>query len=138
MFATQAAIAYDVATFTGDGTLAALVTGGWHLDAAPQGTVEPYGVIHQQSAPDVRTLNRYLIHTDVLVTIRVIGDQSLMSTLVSAYKRVDDLLDVKNVTAPDGTAIAAIERESELTIPELVAGKLKMALGGTYRHYVTT
>jgi hypothetical protein len=138
MFATEAAIAFAYATLNGDSTLAALVTGGWHLDLAPAGSTEPYGVIHQQSAPDTRTMNAYLIHTDVLLTVRVIGSQTLMNTLVSAAQRVDTLLGRTSGTAPDGTVITACYRENELAIPELVGGVLKMALGGTYRHIVTT
>jgi hypothetical protein len=138
MFATASAIQYDYNALANDGTLAALVTGGWHMDAAPAGTVEPYGVLHQQSAPDMRTINAFLIHTDPLITVRVIGNQSIYATLLSAAQRVDVLLDVKNVTAPDGTRIAAIVRENELNIPELVGGILKSAVGGTYRHIVTT
>lgn len=138
MFATAAAIAFDYALLTGDATLAGLVTGGWHLDAAPDGTSEPYGVLHQQSAPDMRTMNAYLIHTDPLITVRVIGSQALYTTLLTAAQRVDTLLGRTSGTAPDGTVITAVYRENELNIPELVGGVLKTALGGTYRHIVTT
>lgn len=138
MFASAAALAFDYATLTTDATLQGLVTGGWYQDMAPDGTAEPYGVLHVQSAPDMRTMNAYLIHTDPLITIRVIGAQSLYPTLLAAAQRVDALLDRTNGTAPDGTIITACYREDELSIPELVGGILKTALGGTYRHIVTT
>jgi hypothetical protein len=138
VFATGSAIGYAYTTLAGDSTLAALVTGGWHLDAAPSGTTEPYGVIHQQSATDDRTMRADLIAVEVLLTVRVIGSASVYATLLSAAARVDTLLDVKNVTAPDGNRIAAIVRESELSIAELVSGVVKHAVGGVYRTIVTT
>jgi hypothetical protein len=138
MFATASAIAFDYNLLSNDATLQGLVTGGWHLDQAPAGTVEPYGVIHQQSAPDMRTMNAFLMHTDPLITIRVIGSQTLYPTLLQAAQRVDALLGRTSGVAPDGQTITACYRENELNIPELVSGVIKSAVGGTYRHIVTT
>jgi len=86
----------------------------------------------------MRTVNAFLIHTDPLITIRVIGNQSIYATLLSAAQRIDALLGRTSGTAPDGTVITACYRENELNIPELVGGILKSAVGGTYRHIVTT
>lgn len=129
-------LAWLSATLTGDATLAALVTGGWHEDPAPEATAaagETYGTVRLQApVSDLDAVGSHRIWEDGLYLVQVIKEGRSTAALKPAADRVDVLLHRTSGTTAGGRVLSSV-REGLFYSPEVTNGRHYRRLGGFYR-----
>lgn len=126
---------YLISKLSSDSVLANDAPGGvFRVMAAPT-TQPPYTIIASHSGADVLSMNGFRIMTDLLYQVFVAGPSAMMSQIISAASRVDDLLRLSSGMVTGGYVLSCI-RESPIELDEEVVGELWLRMGGLYRLYV--
>lgn len=132
------ALEFLITTLSGDSTLTGVTgyaPGGVYRVMAPPSTVAPYIIVASHSGADVLSINAFRIMSDLLYQIRAVGPSAMMTQIVNAASRIDDLLKLASGTANGGYVLSTF-RESPLELDEEVLGELWVSMGGLYRLYV--
>jgi hypothetical protein len=120
-------------TLGGDTTLLGLADGGVHNGSrAPQGTAYPLVLFFHMSGVDAAAVGAFRIWSDMIWTVKAVGEGPLYDDLDPIMARVDALLQRASGAAVDGT-ICSVDRQTTIEYEELVAGDEFRHLGATYR-----
>ena len=121
------------ATLTGDTQLAALLPGGWHTPAAPEGTTGRYGVFSHYDPDDVTSHNGTRIMVRPVYTVRAVADvESYDAGLEASADRIDALLQRSAGGTARTAAIFTSVRRYPYQDMTLFEGKQFRSLGGVY------
>lgn len=103
----------------------------WHHLASEQ-AVWPFIVFNLQGERDVIGIGGARIMTEMIYSVRVIGEIAALSTLRPIARQIDLLLHNSTGVTEDGTVMACV-RQSPLETAELRAGKQWLGVGGLYK-----
>lgn len=96
---------------TGDATLVALLSGGFHRDLARSDTTRPFVVIGSPIATDAQTFNGSRHWQDCLILTKACGTAAQRATLLQIADRIDVLLQDHGTTL-DGVGVVKLRREN--------------------------
>lgn len=118
-------------TLKNDAAITAQVGSRISNGAALGPTATPYITFDMTSARDVTTHDGVIVHVDCIYQIKVIGQGGSYSPILTAAKRMHELLHVGSVTTPKG-ALSCL-RERTVRYVELDDNVQYRHLGGYYR-----
>lgn len=120
------------ATLTGDGTLAALVPGGWHRWQGARGAAYPLGVYRFQGGSDLAAIGAdRRVWVEAVYAVYAVG-AGVGVDVETAAARIDALLLGKQATQTGGLIISCT-RDAPLELAPIENGIQREIAGGTYR-----
>jgi hypothetical protein len=117
---------------TGDAVQMNYLQGVINRDYALPATLAPYVIMSRAGGLDVVTATARRIYSDDTYQVKVVGPASMITTIASAYDRLDVLINRQSNYEVAGRILSCY-REQPFHVTELVNGQPWDNLGGLYR-----
>jgi hypothetical protein len=126
------AIVLGLAALQADATLQTYGIQGYAVEIA-QGLNWPYIIGQQQSGQDIEAIGAYRIGDDLLLTFKVVGPDSILTTQVRpAAARMDAVLQGLITGNANVNIVGKLHRQGPISFSEIVDGQVIRHLGGMY------
>jgi len=125
-------------TLSGDAALMELIGGDDQLIStlAKAGVKPPYVVWFMSSERDLSVVGGIRSQVDTIYTVKAVGEGATWEKVKPIAHRIDQLLDMQDVTLPYGTV--SCRRQTIVQYPEVDQATQFRHLGATYRIYANS